>query len=171
MQLLHLWSDPKKWEEFGLLRVCRVLSRLPSPRTRDKSIVAKFQQQNHLTDELVKLVCLLVLLSVMFFTKCVIMMAKLTVRFWRAPLKFWAVWVLFECDILQLRPPEWISPSTRGFPTVTATSANAIMGSVSTLGSPKWSASQLLFTCRWRSSFFLFCPNCISLFLQSVAYC
>ena len=50
MQLLHLWSDPKKWEEFGLLRVCRVLSRLPSPRTRDKSIVAKFQQQNHLTD-------------------------------------------------------------------------------------------------------------------------
>ena len=87
MQLLHLWSDPKKWEEFGLLRVCRVLSRLPSPRTRDKSIVAKFQQQN-LTKQskLVKLVCPLVLSSVMFFTRLVNMMARSAVRLWRAPL-------------------------------------------------------------------------------------
>ena len=167
MQLLHMWSYTKKWEKFGILRVCRVLSRLPSPRTRDKSIVEKFQQQNYLTI-LQSSPKSLGYWGVTWMWHFAIFGVYMNVRFcnfWGCYMNvtFCNFWGLYECEILQLRPPEWIWPSTRGFPTVTATSASATMGSVSTLGrSPKLSASLLRFTCRWRSGNFLFCPNCIS---------
>ena len=72
MQLLHMWSYPKKWEKFGIHRVCRVLSRLPCPRKRDKSIVAKFQQQTMQfagQSQFLDLTCLFVCTSVMLFTR------------------------------------------------------------------------------------------------------